>query len=782
MNTKKYNVVILLSLLFAFASCVEDDYETSTNCKKSYVTLQLPEEAVVEVKSRSTVNENTVDDVLVFLFRDGKAKYQSFVAPTNVGSKVSFTLTKFAVEAGETLYVVCNTGVSSINATNAEDFLSELTFSDEDNKMIMYGSKEIGSASNNLSIQLERMLAKVTLASDIAMSSWKICNVPTKGFVGRTNIYPTGATFDRVLSPAALADNVYFVPRTDNSTTTLPKTYLLVQLTGKGWYKLDFCNHTGELDEAANVPVLDLESNTHYMFNIETVNSNGYETEAEAAANPGSNVVYSMTTTGSTGDSNGQYMLQVDRDIITLYPTIISDVVKALEISAIVPSGSGSKISTFKVKLVNPSGHIKLYGDADGDNNLNLIEPANPLTGNSKHDIYLSFEGADMENSYLEIQLGNIIRQIPIEMLSANCYLADFASKTGNVIYIPVMQANKDGVERIAKGEDLDVDILWYDQPGVDLTLTYDKEKQWITVKNNTTFTGNVVIIIQTPGITGFAKIRWSWHIWSLGGDVIKYDANRNIYDFKTEMTKDFNGFTWMDRNLGAYTLDRTNDGSWGLLYQYGRKDPFPGARFDTPLKSKDIYCIVENGTKDVRFTLEEDHPNFGRVFVNVNNSPNNLEYSIAHPMNFITGMMYSTRDDFDWYTNDGTLRNNYLWLDEKQEKTPYNPCPPGWTLPFGEKSGPFVGIWPKAANIYTEGVFYDEIGYVPFIPYRTYNSNASQGFILYASNSNIASQIRWGNTNDNAISATTFAKDMVQHADQAYRADAMPVRCVRDK
>lgn len=101
-----------------------------------------------------------------------------------------------------------------------------------------------------------------------------------------------------------------------------------------------------------------------------------------------------MTTTGSTGDSNGQYMLQVDRDIITLYPTVISDIVKALEISAIVPSGSGSKISTFKVKLVNPSGHIKLYGDDDGDNNLNLIEPANPLTGNSKHDIYLSFEGS----------------------------------------------------------------------------------------------------------------------------------------------------------------------------------------------------------------------------------------------------------------------------------------------------------------------------------------------------------------------------------------------------
>ncbi len=773
MSTKIYNVVVLLSFLFIFASCVEDDYETSTNRNNSYVTLQLPEEAVVEVKSRSIVNENAVDDVLVFLFRDGKAKYQSFVAPANGGNTVSFTLTKFAVEAGETLYVVCNTGVSSINATNADDFLSELTFSDEDNKMIMYGSKEINGVSNNLSIQLERMLAKVTLASNIAMSSWKICNVPTKGFVGRTNIYPTDVTFDRELSPATLTDNVYFVPRTDNSTTTLPKTYLLVQLTGRGWYKLDFCNHTGELDETANVPVLDLESNTHYIFNIETVNSNGYETETEAAANPGSNVVYSMTTTGSIGESNGQYMLQIDRDIITLYPSsTIGQSVKALEISAIVPSGSGSKISTYKVELVNPSGHIKLVGGTDGGNILNLIEPANPLTGNSKHEIYLSFEGADVENSYLKIQLGNIIRQIPIEILSANCYLADFASTTGNTIYIPVMQTNKDGVARIAKGENLDVNILWCDQPGVDLTLAYDKEKQWITVTNNVTFTGNVVIVIKTPGAdVGYGDFRWSWHIWSLGSDVIEYDADRNIYDFKADKTKDFNGFTWMDRNLGAYTLEKTNDGSWGLLYQYGRKDPFPGSKFDSPLKSKNVYC------EGIRFTMEEDHPYLGKLFATVS-SPNNLEYSIAHPMTFITGMWYSSKDDCDWYTNDGALRNNYLWLDEEQKKTPYNPCPPGWTLPFGGKSGPFVGLWPNAANVYTEGVFYDEIGYVPFTSYRDENKN----FILYSGSSNTAGQIRWGNINDNGTSMTTFSNNLVQHADMTTRASAMSVRCVRDK
>lgn len=772
MNAKIYNIVILLSFLFAFASCADDDYETSANSHNSFVTLHLPEEATVEVKSRSIVDENTVDDVLVFLFRDGKAKYQSFVNPTNGVNTVSFTLTKFAVEAGETLYVVCNTGISSINDTNADDFLSKLTFSDKDNKMIMYGSKEISTAGNNISIQLERMLAKVTLTSDIAISSWKICNLPTKGIVGKANVYPADATFDRELSPAT--DNVYFVPRTDNSTTALPKTYLLVELSGRGWYKLDFCNYVGELDETANVPVLDLKSNTHYVFNIQTVKSNGYDTETEAAANPGSNVVYSMTTTENIGESNGQYMLQVDRDIITLYPGNASQFFKALELSAIIPSGSGSKISTYTVKLVNPSGNIKLDGDTDGDNILNLLESTKLLTGNSTHEIRLSCEGARIEDSYLEIQLGNIIRQIPMEILSANCYLVDFASTTGNTIYIPaVAQANKDGVTRIAEDEKLDVNILWCDQPDVDLSMSYDEKTQLISVTNNVAFTGNVVIVIKTPGLdVGFGDFRWSWHIWSLGSDVTEYDADRNIYDFKTDKTKDFNGFTWMDRNLGAYTLERTNDGSWGLLYQYGRKDPFPGARFDSPLKSKNVYC------EGIRFTMEQDHPYIGKLFANVS-SPNNLEYSIEHPMTFIAGMWYSTGDDCDWYTNDGTLRNNYLWLNEYQEKAPYNPCPSGWTLPFGGKSGPFVGLWPNAANatVYTEGVLYDEIGYVPFIPYR----NENKLFVLYTTGSNIGSQMRWGNVNDNGVSVTTFSNQSVQHADITTRASAMPVRCVRE-
>lgn len=783
MNIKINYIMILLSFALTFVSCMEDDYEANANHNSSLVTLQLPAEAIVEVNTRTISNENKVDNVLVFLFRDGRAKYHFFDSPMSSDNAISFTLTKFAVESGEILYVLCNTGISSIDATNADDFFSELVFSNADDKMVMYGSQMVDVASNHISIQLKRMLAKVTLTCSDAnnsISSWKLCNVPTKGFVGKTDVYPTDATFDKEIMPADIKNCVYFVPRIDNSTAILPKTYMLVQLAGRGWYKLDFYNYIGELDETAEVPVINLESNTHYAFDIQAVRSDGYDTEAEAVANPGSNVLYHMTaSSAAVNNSNGQYMLQVDREIITLYPGETKQSVKALEISAFIPSGAEYDITTYTAKLVDPMGYLKLEGDADGDNLINLIDPAQPLIENSTREIRLTYEGANIKDSYLEIQLGNITRQIPIEISSSNCYLANFASSTGNTIYIPVMQANQDGVTRINADEDLNVAILWCDQPNVELDCVYDKNKQWIAVTNKTAFTGNIVIVIEKGNIdeifnVDLLDVRWSWHIWSLDDSVIEYNVDKNIYDFKTSNMKTFNGYTWMDRNLGAYTLERTSDGSWGALYQWGRKDPFPGSSFDKPFNDKKVYV------KTTWFNMTNGHPERGEAYTTINSS-NNLEYSIAHPMTFLKGLLYYVdgRSEYDWYTNNASMRNNYLWLNEKQEKTPYNPCPSGWTLPYGGDAGPFVGIWVDASTtVYKEGLSFKDLGYIPFTPYCMENGS----FDTYDHSTVSSAQLTWGNYKDNAMSMTGFYNDRVIHTDAITRAAAVTVRCVREK
>ena len=64
--------------------------------------------------------------------------------------------------------------------------------------------------------------------------------------------------------------------------------------------------------------------------------------------------------------------------------------------------------------------------------------------------------------------------------------------------------------------------------------------------------------------------VLWSWHLWLLadGFEDQTYGAGAS---------NPYSGAVMMDRNLGALT---TGDGAsaYGLLYQYGRKDPFPAS------------------------------------------------------------------------------------------------------------------------------------------------------------------------------------------------------------
>lgn len=75
---------------------------------------------------------------------------------------------------------------------------------------------------------------------------------------------------------------------------------------------------------------------------------------------------------------------------------------------------------------------------------------------------------------------------------------------------------------------------------------------------------GNAVIGAYDAGGT----MIWSWHIWAVN------------YNPETSKVL-FNGYNMMDRNLGALANDNsTTDkilASYGLYYQWGRKDPFIG-------------------------------------------------------------------------------------------------------------------------------------------------------------------------------------------------------------
>ena len=134
-------------------------------------------------------------------------------------------------------------------------------------------------------------------------------------------------------------------------------------------------------------------------------------------------------------------------------------------------------------------------------------------------------------------------------------------------------------------------------------------------------------------------NILWSWHIWIPSTTVGTIDAKNTI------------GGVIMDRNLGALTVavdeeNAVNPLSFGLFYQWGRKDPFPGAKG------------INKGAATISGTPTEFYA--GKI---------DLATSFSNPTK------YASQNEQDWLSE----TNNDLWKDG--EKTMYDPCPPGYRV-----------------------------------------------------------------------------------------------------
>ena len=143
-------------------------------------------------------------------------------------------------------------------------------------------------------------------------------------------------------------------------------------------------------------------------------------------------------------------------------------------------------------------------------------------------------------------------------------------------------------------------------------------------------------------------EVLWSWHIWRTDAPAdVKYTNRDNI--------------TWtvMDRNLGAIS-DEPKDGAdtYGLYYQWGRKDPFTVVAL-----SKGMYT----------------------------NKERSIEYAVKHPRQAFKPVSWTdVYDAFDWYNVNKNTTNHYLWGNpdfaychplKDMKKTIYDPCPVGYIV-----------------------------------------------------------------------------------------------------
>lgn len=786
---ERIRIIAVIALSFVVLnSCTDDDLNSSVHGGNNRIILTLPTDNIVNVNTRATSNVEEVENVLVCITNGSNGiKSELLTDFTLSGKEVSVTLKRLSPVGGDKLHIFCNVDMSKLTSVldgkSEDNLLNGITSSDAlADKVIMYGSAS--SFESETKITLKRSFAKVALSisesTKLSINSWSIYNLPTDAYItDDIEGYPSGTLFTgKAERLSDVSSPIYMFPRKDNGTNG-DNTYLIVHLSNGGWYKLEF---------QQNNDILPIHLNNAYLFTIKSVTNNGYQNEEEAKANPGSNIVYSMEVTQPNIISNGQYAIQLSKEVVLLTGAP-KDALEVLDVSALFTSEQNFNIGTYTVELFNPKGGLTLVDAESGQKKYSVLDKISDIT--KKHTIKMSIsEDVQLAGSYLEIRLGNLVKTVPIRLNAANCYMFDFNSTTDATLKIPVDQANRIK-ERISDDAVVIPQILWSDQPlveGTDIILSYSNRS--IEIKNKKKFVGNFVVAAIVDNV-----IKWSWHIWALDASVIEYRDDLRSFDFRTDKVQEYCNKEWMDRNLGAYDLsDLTKAAARGLLYQWGRKDPFPCGNVadDGKLSSQPLEPTLYYGNQT--YTFPEGHPRFGasneeRKTIR---GESNLEYSIMNPTKFLftnaaviggvdeNDPYYHVKFNIDWqavYWEDVDLT---FWQNTRGEKEVYDPCPLGWKVPDGGRYSPWAGIeYDQSINDKEYAVVFNGDIVYPYTPLRGTKELISPKRI------GLGSCFWWANQTNEANYYTTYVGEDnggFSYFYTFYRYYGANVRCVREK
>ena len=183
---------------------------------------------------------------------------------------------------------------------------------------------------------------------------------------------------------------------------------------------------------------------------------------------------------------------------------------------------------------------------------------------------------------------------------------------------------------------------------------------------NDTWKDGNALIAVRNAD----GDITWSCHLWMIG-------------DYPQHRTYANDAGTIMGVNLGAL------DGhSSGLLYQWGRKDPFLGT------------VVEQSGNTQVKSTIEWP------AAVTSDETTGTKNYALSHPTTFILANKVNNHWLYQSSPDLSKLRIGTWFTDGYTSKSLNDPCPPGWRIPEGnyttESSGGVTfeySIWSIARN-----------------------------------------------------------------------------------
>ena len=285
---------------------------------------------------------------------------------------------------------------------------------------------------------------------------------------------------------------------------------------------------------------------------------------------------------------------------------------------------------------------------------------------------------------------------------TANCYIvyANDASNASKVFKFKAAMGYNGALADNIGGNDDSVVLLWqtYNNAteaadikvieAVDYEFDTEKECYYIYFQMpDAIHEGNALIAAKNAA----GNIIWSWHIW-----VPKTEISEATYGLYSS--------SLMDRYLGALVAATTESvpvESYGLTYQWGRKDPFPGAKRVTSESN-----AIVNGTG-----------------VSVASGTLTLAESIENPT------VLGFADGGNWMNES----NNELWKDGA--KTVYDPCPPGYRVPARVKTQPLHGSDLSTVTGWSDNsaAYYFAMGDpLTVFPYSGYRDDSSPDGIAY--------------------------------------------------
>lgn len=298
---------------------------------------------------------------------------------------------------------------------------------------------------------------------------------------------------------------------------------------------------------------------------------------------------------------------------------------------------------------------------------------------------------------------------------TANCYVA---TTNGTYKFRADIKGNggKDGKSKYIETEGLEIkdaayaELLWEARNDGDRSMSYE-------IIDGTPVYGGGYVSFSTGRSEGNAviavksskgKVLWSWHIWVTDNEITTHDHIGPEGNVIAQI---------MDRNLGALNNTPMDINNRGMIYQMGRKDPFIPSR--SPYR--DYSGITDRENPSSGYCSNDpawNRPNYeigdgkgewemaakfkaSAAF----SAPGNIPLATQHPMRYLVGYYSNSSTWYSYGDNEESVRPE-LW---GEEKTIFDPCPPGYKVPGKNIWGTAVG----QENIKTGGKQseYDEDG-----------------------------------------------------------------------